>query len=308
MIRTILVPLDGSNFGEQALPMALTIARRAQAKLELIHVHTPIQEYSELMLFDVPLDTRIRKQEKLYMEEMVQKLGKVSNVKVFMVNKEGHVPDVIKQHAAEVQADMVVMATHARGAMGRFWLGSVTDQLIRDLVLPLLLVHPVEGHAPALEREVSIKDIAVPLDGSPHSEGILAHVTDLAKAMGASLTLVRVVKPLLPMALPMGVGSFGEMAGHMTMEVESIQENLQNDAAAYLSGVANRLRTQGLQVQTRVEIEEQPARAILNVKGPDLIAMETHGRRGLSRFFLGSVADKVLRGAHVPMLVAHPQS
>jgi nucleotide-binding universal stress UspA family protein len=245
---------------------------------------------------------------KQYLEDMVQKLGKVSNVKVYMVNKEGHVPEVIKQHAAEVQADLVVMATHARGAMSRFWLGSVTDQLIRDLVLPLLLVHPVENNIPALDKEIAIKDIVVPLDGSPHSEGILAHVTDVAKAMGSSLTLVRVIKPLLPMALPMGAGSFGEMASHMTMEVESIQENLQKEAATYLDGIAARLRGQGFQVQTRIEVEEQPARAILNVKGSDLIAMETHGRRGLSRFFLGSVADKVLRGAQVPLLVAHPRS
>lgn len=307
MIRTILVPLDGSNFGEQALPMALTIARRAQARLELIHVHTPIQEYSELMLFDVPLDTRIRKQEQQYLENKVQELGKASNVKIFMVNKEGHVPDVIKQHAAEVNADMVVMATHARGAMGRFWLGSVTDQLIRDLVIPLLLIHPEEGHTPDFNQEVAMKDILVPLDGSPHSEGILDHATALGKAMGSAFTLVRVIKPLLPMTLPMGVGSFGEMASHMTMEVESIQENLQKEAAAYLDGVAARLRGQGMLVKCRVEVEEQPAHAILNVKGSDLIAMETHGRRGLARFFLGSVADKVLRGARVPLLVAHPR-
>lgn len=307
MIRTILVPLDGSNFGEQALPMALSIARRAQARLELIHVHTPIQEYSELMLFDVPLDTRIRNQEKEYLEGIVQKLGKASNVKILMVNKEGHVPDVIKQHAAEVNADMVVMATHARGAMARFWLGSVTDQLIRDLVIPLLLIHPEEGHTPEFSQDVALKDILVPLDGSPHSEGILEYAASLAKAMGSALTLVRVVKPLLPMTLPMGAGSFGEMASHMTMEVESIQENLQKEAGAYLEGVAARLRGQGFQVKTIVEVEEQPAHAILDVKGSDLIAMETHGRRGLVRFFLGSVADKVLRGARVPLLVAHPK-
>lgn len=307
MIRTILVPLDGSLFGEQALPLALSIARRAQARLELLHVHTPVLEYSELLLFDVPLDTKIREQEKLYLKDMVDRLSPETNVKVSTVIKEGHVPEVIKEHAAAMGADMIVMTTHARGPLGRFWMGSVTDRLLRETEVPMLLVHPREGGAEKPIQDIRLTNILVALDGSKFSEGILEHMLPVAQLFEASITLVRVIKPLLPMTMPMGAGSFGEMAHHMTAEVKSLQENLLKEAGSYLEKVANSLRGKGLDVQMRVEVEEQPALAILNVKGPDLIALETHGRRGLTRFFLGSVADKVLRGSTIPMLVCRPK-
>lgn len=308
MIRTILVPLDGSAFGEQALPLAFSLARRANANVELLHVHTPVQEYSEMLLFDVPLDTKIRKQEKRYLENMIQKVGKLGITPApTMALKEGHVPDVVNEHALAIGADLVVMTTHARGPMGRFWLGSVADRLIREMTVPVLFMHPREAPEVKLDQDVRLRNILIPLDGSPACEGVLGPTTNLARVMESQLTLIRVIKPLLPMTVPMGVGSFGEMAHHMTLEVETMQENIRKDAAAYLETIAQKLRKDGFQVTTRVEAEDQPARAILGVKGMDLVAMETHGRRGLSRFFLGSVADKVLRGSSAPVLVCRPK-
>lgn len=306
MIRTILVPLDGSAFGEQALPLALSLARRAKAHVELLHVHTPVQEYSEMLLFDVPLDTKIRKQEKRYLESMIQKVNK-TGVAPTMALKDGNVPDVINEHALASGADLVVMTTHARGPMGRFWLGSVADRLIREMTVPVLFAHPREAPEVKLDQDVRFQNILIPLDGSPACEGVLGPTTDLARVMESQFTLVRVIKPLLPMTVPMGVGSFGEMAHHMTLEVETMQENIRKDAAAYLETVAQKLRKDGFHVTTRVDAEDQPARAILSIKGMDLVAMETHGRRGLSRFFLGSVADKVLRGSSAPVLVCRPK-
>lgn len=308
MTRTILVPLDGSPFGEQALPLAMAIARRAGARLELLHVHTPVQEYSELLLFDVPLDTKIRKQERQYMQEVATRLNAATDVKFNTIHKDGHVPDVIREHAAEIGAELIVMTTHARGPMARFWLGSVADRLVREVEVPLLLVHPREEAPTPRLTESGLKNILVALDGSKFAEGILDHVVPLAQLFKASLTLVRVIKPLWPMNMPVGAASFGEMAHHMTAEVQTMQENLRLEACGYLDQVAARLRGQNLEVQTRVEVEDQPARAILGVLGPDLIALETHGRRGLARFFLGSVADKVLRGSAIPMLVCRPKA
>jgi nucleotide-binding universal stress UspA family protein len=88
-------------------------------------------------------------------------------------------------------------------------------------------------------------------------------------------------------------------------EIEKAQEALCQEAAAYLEGVAKRVRAESLRVQTQVVAEDYPAQVILR-QTTDAIAMETHGRRGLSRLVLGSVADKVLRGATVPLLVHRP--
>jgi nucleotide-binding universal stress UspA family protein len=86
--------------------------------------------------------------------------------------------------------------------------------------------------------------------------------------------------------------------------------DLKKGANAYLETVANRLREDGLKVHTRVSVEEQPGVAVLDAAKPpiDLIAIETHGRGGLSRLLLGSVADKVIRGSPLPVLVHKPKT
>jgi nucleotide-binding universal stress UspA family protein len=84
-----------------------------------------------------------------------------------------------------------------------------------------------------------------------------------------------------------------------------IQER-RREAAAYLDRIAQTLRSSSLAVRTSVVSHDQPAVAILSkarAEGADLIAIETHGREGLSRLLLGSVADKVVRGASIPVLV-----
>ncbi len=309
MFRTILVPLDGSTFGEQALPWALSIARRAQANVQLLHVHRPLEAtYAEMQIFDATLNQQIRDREKAYLDSTLAAVRAVTKNPVTALCKDGEVAATIQQHAQSAVTDLIVMMTHGRGPMGRFWLGSTTDELLRDAPAPLLLVHPHDQKAD-LKVDSTFKHLLIPLDGTPLAEQILAPAAALAQLSGAELTLLRVVKPVMTTTLPVGTaGSFGEMAQHMMERVDVLQEQLKKEAHSYLEQVADRLRGQRLKVATQVAVEEQPGVAILQRAQPpiDLIALETHGRRGLSRLFLGSVADKVIRGAHVPVLVQRP--
>ena len=309
MFRTILVPLDGSTFGEQALPWALSIARRAQASMQLLHVHRPLEAtYAEMQIFDATLNQQIREREKAYLDNTLTAVRAVSKAPVTALCKDGEVAITIKQHAEAAAIDLIVMMTHGRGPMGRFWLGSTTDELLRDAPAPLLLIHPHDKKAD-LGGDLACKHLLIPLDGTPLAEQILEPAMTLAQLSGAELTLLRVVRPVMTMAQPVGsAGSFGEMAHHMMERVDGLQEQVKNEAHGYLEQVAERLRGQGLTVATQVAVEEQPGVAILHRAQPpiDLIALETHGRRGLSRLFLGSVADKVIRGAPVPVLVQRP--
>ena len=308
MLRSILVPLDGSTFGEQALPWALSIARRAKANLEILHVHRPLEAtYAEMQIFDSTLDQQVRDRERLYLESTLSAIRAIGGVTATALNKEGEIAATIREHAKVTSADLIVMMTHGRGPLGRFWLGSTTDELMREAPAPMLLIHPHDKKAD-LSTDIAIQHVLAPLDGTPLAEQILPSAVNLAQLMGAALTLLRIVKPVMPMAMPTTVGSFGEMAQHMLERVDTLQDQLKQDAHGYLEQVAERLRGQGLSVQTQVAIEEQPGLAILHHAQPpvDLIALETHGRRGLARLFLGSVADKVIRGAHVPVLVHRP--
>jgi nucleotide-binding universal stress UspA family protein len=148
----------------------------------------------------------------------------------------------------------------------------------------------------------------VPLDGSPLAEEILGPAREVGGLFGAEYRLLRLVEHAMPPAIPLGTpGSFGQVAAYSAEEMQQVQQNMVQDATAYLEKVTARLRAEGLRVQSEVTVEDKPARAILEHAGIDLIAMETHGRRGLARFFRGSVADKVLRGSHVPLLVHRPR-
>lgn len=308
MFRSILVPVDGSTLGEHALPWALGIARRAGASVQLVHVHRPLEAtYAEMQIFDDTLDSQMRDQEQAYLDNLVSTMKAASPVSVTAVKIDGDVASSLRAHAAKTGADLIVMTTHARGPMGRFWLGSVTDELLRESSIPMLLIHPHDKPA-NFSREPAFRHVLIPLSGEPMAEQIFSPATALAKLMQAELTLVRVVRPVVPVDLPAGPATFGAMASSMMERVEGLHTQLKKEAYDYLEKVAAPLRSDGFQVEVRVAIEEQPGVAILaQAKEPiDLIALETHGRRGLSRLFLGSVADKVVRGAHVPVLVHRP--
>src|SRR5262249_37193676 len=144
MYRSVLVPLDGSTFGEHALPLALSIARRAGAGLHVVHVHAaPEAMYAPdgILILDDGLEDRLKQGKQAYLDGIVQRLARVSPVRVTPVLLEGEgVADSLRAAVTGTGADLVVMTTHGRGALGRLWLGSVADELVRDLPTPLLLV------------------------------------------------------------------------------------------------------------------------------------------------------------------------
>lgn len=309
MIRSILVPLDGSTFGEHALPLAASLARKANGVLHLVHVHqvVPPATVAGVAIMD-SLDIHLRQDEQAYLADVARRVGEAGPISVKTALIDGEVGSAISEFAGRISADLVVVSTHGRGALGRFWLGSVTDDLVHELSRPLLMVHPQEGR-PDLARKVELKNIIVALDGTSHAEKILDAAMLLGEVDGAAFTLVRVVQPVLrPSYLPEGTGIMG--LTHTVLEqVQTLQKQQQNDAQAYLDTVAPRLTSRGCRVQTRVVVDEQPALGILleaQARNADLVALETHARRGLARLFLGSVADKVIRGSGLSVLIAHP--
>jgi nucleotide-binding universal stress UspA family protein len=301
MFRSILVPLDGSTFGEHALPFALSIARRAGARLELVHVHEP------LTIPDLPLpvleteDREARQRACDYLDDAVRRLSALSPGEVIRSLRLGPAADRLCEFVAEEGIDLVVMATHGRGPLSRFWLGSVADELVRRMPAPLLLVRPQEG-PPDLASEPVLRRILIPLDGSPFAEQILEPAVALGALLQADYRLLRVVPPVL-------IGGFDTPGARRTGTGGSIAELLETEARTYLKGVGERLQGQLSTVQMRVTLAWPPAVTILDdaqTHSIDLIALATHGRSGLARLLLGSVADKVLRGASVPVLLQRP--
>ncbi len=293
MYRSILVPLDGSIPSEQALPYALALARRSGASLQLMYVHTPLIVGEGVLYLGTP-DLQLWEEEKQYLQDTVNRLRKAGVEKITGQVLEGPIVERLQDQALHEGCDLVVMTTHGRGPVSRFWLGSVADQLVHRLPIPLLLIRTREDMPPPAEHP-EVRQILVALDGSPTAEQILQPTGELAKLMGAACTLLRVV-PAVP--------SNGSRVGS-AIEAE-LADKLRAEAHVYLQRLAGALRDQGIAAQTRIIADTHPAAAILKEAASgdyDLLALETHGRRGLPRLFLGSVADKVVRGSTVPVLV-----
>ncbi len=295
MYRSILVPLDGSSFGEQALPLAAEIARRSGAVLQLAHVHEAVITCEGLSpLFEVG-GHEVRARERSYLEKVAAQLRTGAASAQVTLLEGPAIADSLWEHARESQADLVVMTTHGRGPLSRMWLGSVADELVRRLPMPLLLLHPREAttdssQGPALRR------VLIALDGSPEAEAILGPATTLGRLWEAVYTLIRVVVPT-PVV---GLDLTGYAAGGLDLPQT---DRGQHEAQTYLERVAQGLRQEGLQVATRVAVHRHPAIAVLEEgNAAELIALDTRGEGGIKRMLLGSVADKVLRGAVTPVL------
>lgn len=311
MYRSVLVPLDGTHFAEHALPAAIALAHRAKARLLLVSISTPLTEaYVEGLYFStLEMEKEVASRHQTYLDALAERIRRQSSVEVQVQVKHGEVAATLCELVAQNEADLVVMATHGRSALGRFWLGSVTDEMIRHASCPLLLVRPKDEEVD-LTREPQLSPILLPLDGTPLAEQILPRVIALAEHIpDARITLMRGIQAVVPVSTAPDLPEAEKEARTLLRQVQSLQERLRQDAETYLEKVAADLRARGLQVQTQVVVEDQPALAILHEAEQEraaVIALETHGRRGLSRLILGSVADKVVRGSHVPVLVHRP--
>ena len=298
--RDILIPLDGSRFAEAALPMALRLAKSAHARLHLALAHEPAVVPVGLgeAVAQPADDSQGRLWRQSYLIETVDQLKQACAGEVDFRELEGPAGPVICEEATRLDIDLVVMATHGRGAMGRLWLGSVADYLIRHLNLPVLLVHPDRGRVP-LPKNLS-RSILVALDLSRDAEAILEPVITLTQLTQGHVTLLHNLEPAL--------GTATQVPYPVPFDPVLLEEN-RRYAQSQLDRLADRLRLRGVSVSARISTGTSTAAVLLEELEKseyDLIAMTTHGKRGLGRLLLGSVADKVIRGASKPVLVMRP--
>jgi len=300
MFQSIIVPLDGSRFAEEALPLATQIALRAKARIGLLLVHQPPAvpfASGAARVYDA-LDRQLRESELGYLKRVERRLQEQGVETPDSSVLSGPVGDSLQAEIERRGADLVVMSTHGRGGFGRIWLGSVADRLLHTLTVPLLLVRPrVEGGSPV---PAVVERIVVPLDGSPLAEAVLEHAVTLAMLFSAELRLVRVAPPALYLAPALDFPFTYDPA---------LDAALEREAADYLAMQAGTLRSRGLRVTTAMERDAFVAEALLaaaEAAPGALICLTTHGRSGPGRALLGSVADKLVRGASCPVFVWRP--
>ncbi|MGW8267373.1 MAG: universal stress protein [Longimicrobiales bacterium] len=294
MYNLILVPLDGSHFAEYALPLALSLSRRTAAQVHLLTVQEHLPTRSPEGWEEAARDWH-----QAYLDELAGRIRSRAGGEITTKVRLGHVVEEIQTEAEARGVDLVVMATHGRGALSRAWMGAIADSFIRHADRPVLLVRPGEGDAdPSLEADSRIEKILLPLDGTEVSEGIIDHAAEMGALFGAAFHLVRMV--------PFPKGFKSPYPPHLIAMNREFLTDAKDAAEGYLEEQARRLRARGMVVDTAVVEVGQAGHGILTeaeVAGCDFIAMATHGRGPIARTILGSTADKVVRGAHVPVLL-----
>lgn len=303
MHSRIVVPLDGSAFGKRALPLALALARRNHATIELVHVHEPPVAASGAPTLDPRFDDEVRERMRAELTALAKQLVRETGVEVTGQFIDGAIVPSLRKYIAGSDASLVVMMTHGRGGLSRFWLGSVADGVIRVSPAPVLLVRG-ESEWPSELRQPIFPRVLVPLDGSDVAEEILPSAVSLATPNETMLLLFSVIDPSL--ALQPTAVDVRPDSQRMDSFVESVRRGMEER----LTQLAEELRVNGVEASVDVVVDPHPAQRILayaRERQVDLIALATHSRRTIGRILMGGVADKVIRGVHVPTLVFHPR-
>ncbi len=295
--RQILVPLDRSDLSRQAIPYALAAARAGD---EIVFLHAmPIPDISPVLLPKpisvADLSRELRENAAEYLEETLKRIRTPEGVTISSMIVDGQPADVIVSHSTTDGVAMVVMTTAGRGAVGRLTFGSVADRVSRTSPVPVLLVRADSEAETNWYAPASIRRLVVPLDGSGRAHQALPKAATLAKHLDVPVLLVS-VNEAERMSLVYG-SAFSAAA------YAEIAENAERELDNMLTKAADELRTAGVEVDQRVLMGATAYAINAITERDDIIVMTSHGRSGVRRLLLGSVAEQLVRTARVPVLL-----
>ena len=291
----LLVPLDGSQLAESALPPAAFFAEMYRAKVTLMHViekKPPQEVHGERHLSDPQAAEE-------YLESVASRAFPEDisvSIHVHMGGDRG-VAQTITEHITEMGIDLVVMCTHGRGGVRKFLFGSIAQQVIGLGSKPVLLIQPrksVKG------KEFSCHRLLAPLDGDPVHEQALDLAAELSRKCQASIYLETVVPT--SRTLPGEKAATAILLPGSTSAMLDLNEQY---AEQYLQALEKKMSRQGITVSSDVG-RGDPAEVIVETArriGADLVVMATHGRSGTKAFWAGSVAPKISNRSHLPLLL-----
>ncbi len=294
VFKHLLVPLDGSVLAESALPAAAYLAQLSGASVMLFHViekNPPQAIHGERHLSEA-------EQAKQYLRDIAEKSFPPGIQVDYHVHSEeqSNVAHSIADHAGEFTPDLIVMCAHGHGGLRDFLVGSIPQRVISLSRKPVLLITP-----PSAEEKpaFSCQHILVPLDNSSkHSQGLTLAV-ELAKISGAGIHLVIVIPTLG--TLKSNRAAAGKM---LPATMSAVLELAEDEAQDALANQAAYLHSVNVPVTSDVH-RGDPAKIIASeaqAHQSDLIVLATHGKSGQNALWSESVAPKVSRLVHIPLL------
>lgn len=317
MFQRILVPLDGSERAEQALPLAARLARAWDGSLLLVRVVIPSREVGLHAGEAVPFLGDTTKEELETARRSLETVAASEGLAGIAVATEvitGRPAEGILSTATARQADLMVMCSHGYTGVKRWALGSVAQQVARHSAVPVLILR--EGTTPAatcLVKEGQAVRIMVALDGSALAETVLTPAAYLSAALSAPqrgvLSLVRILR--LPTAFEYGQDdSFARARTQKTLEAKAylrtVEDRFQEGELAALKLKVTSCVDYDLDVAQRLLVLAENGLIEDEVIGCDMLALATHGRSGVARWAIGSVAERLLGTTSLPLLIVRP--
>lgn len=298
-IRRILVPLDGSELAEQAIPEAVALTANS-AEIVLFQAVVKVEPERDLLGHVEHDRSEVAQREKDLCLRDLQEIGRkwaaiLPGTPRYEVGV-GEPAAAIVDAAQRLSCDFIVAASHGRGAVARLAFGSVADTLVRTATVPVLIVRAKDA-----AREIAVPEfgrVIVPYDGSELAAGAFPVAIALAKRLNAGVLLVHAVSSTAvpPMALPMEPFYSAEIYDEVISELET-------KAASSLEIAAAKIKASGVPVSQAV-LRGTPVNAIAEIaQSDDLIVMTSHGRTGFERWLLGSIAEKLVREGPVPVVL-----
>ncbi|MFQ5705146.1 MAG: universal stress protein [Gemmatimonadales bacterium] len=293
MLEHLMVPLDGSAFAESALPAAATLGAQFGASVTLLHVleeRPPAQVHGVPHLQDVA-------QAEAYLSEVARWLTDRGVEAAIHVHSPGTaVAKGITDHVSELEADMVILCSHGGKGVRGFISGRVAQQVLFSRKVPVLVMPTLPQPR---SRTFSVQNVLVPLSGDASAEAALDAAAELVTG-GGEITLARVV-PTVETAS----GMSGAATRLLPKAAEALLDTEVSEAMEYLRRLGTRLKSAVTPVRT-VVLRGDPARelaALASEGSVDLIVLATHGRKGVSAMWAGSVGARLVGRLDVPVLL-----
>lgn len=296
-LSRILVPVDGTSASAPAIDFALRVARDYGAHLIFVNVvdhGAAVAECSTAYGVNPgPLIEELDEQSGVLLKSIERRCAD-ANVPATTARLDGPPVRAIIDAAESRSADAIVIGTHGNRGLRRFALGSTAEEVLRLAGVPTFVVHATEGtSAGATPDAPAFGKILVAVDDSAPSDAAVAFALDLAERSGGEVAFIHIVCARETL----------ESAAEYGYDPTAITREL-HEAAMVMVDHAKELAAERGVPCVAVVMEGEPVDGLLKAtetQHADLLVMGTHGRRGLRRLFLGSVAEQTIRESIVPV-------
>ncbi|CAN5729789.1 universal stress protein [soil metagenome] len=300
MAKTIVVPLDTSSASESSLPVATDLARKVGGDLLLVSVIEAPSEFGVWLHANETIEAWVDHHFKVD-QYLTGIADQISGFQVDALVSTGNPSVEINLIARDQTEPVIVMGSHARSGFSRLAIGSVAVSVIHDANCPVIVVRELD-ELPESAGIGPLDRLLVALDGSEFAEEALSAAQAVLGATGLNIHLLQVVETTKWFGSTYAEIDYGAFQMYIESATAAAEE--------YLSGQAEHLEQQGHTVTWEVR-DGLAAEHISDSAGDfnaGLIVMSTHGRTGLSRVFMGSVAERVIRDSERPVLLVSPQT